>query len=90
MADGHKTDPPASLTFASVVSRDSVRIALLVAALHDLSVLACEIQLAYLNVNCRSRIDTIAGPEFGSEQGSVMIVKKALYGLKTSGAAFMA
>ena len=88
MADGRKTDPPASLTFASLVSRDLVRIALLVAALNDLTVLACDIQGAYLNANCRERIYTIAGPEFGSEQGSVMIVKKALYGLKTSGAAF--
>jgi hypothetical protein len=32
----------------------------------------------------------MAGPEFGSKAGSVMIVKKALYGLKSSGAAFCA
>jgi hypothetical protein len=32
----------------------------------------------------------IAGPEFGSEQGLIMIIKKALYGLKSSGAAFRA
>ena len=31
-----------------------------------------------------------AGPDFGSESGSIMIVKKALYGLKGSGAAFRA
>ena len=88
MADGHKTDPPASLTLASVISRDSVRIALIVAAFNDLRVLACDIQGAYLNANCRERIYTMAGPEFGSEQGSVMIAKKALCGLKQSGEAF--
>ena len=33
---------------------------------------------------------TIAGPEFGSEEGTMMIVKMALYGLKSSGAAFRA
>jgi hypothetical protein len=32
----------------------------------------------------------MAGPEFGSEAGKNMLVKKALYGLKSSGAAFRA
>ena len=31
-----------------------------------------------------------AGPEFGSEKGSIMLICKALYGLKSSGAAFRA
>ena len=30
------------------------------------------------------------GPEFGLEQGSIMFVRKALYGLKSSGTAFQA
>ena len=30
----------------------------------------------------------MAGPEFGSDKGSLMLVKRALYGLKSSGAAF--
>jgi hypothetical protein len=45
---------------------------------------------AYLTVNCRKHIYTIIGPKFGSKAGSVMIVKKALYGLKSSGTAFCA
>ena len=36
------------------------------------------------------KIYTIAGPEFGSERGLIMIVRKALYGLKSSEAAFRA
>jgi Reverse transcriptase (RNA-dependent DNA polymerase) len=32
----------------------------------------------------------VAGPEFGSDEGKVMLIKKALYGLKTSGAAWRA
>ena len=36
-ADGHKTQAPSSITYSSVVSRDSVRIMLLIAALNDLS-----------------------------------------------------
>ena len=34
VAGGHTTDPPSTFTYASVVSRESVRIALTVAALH--------------------------------------------------------
>ena len=45
---GHTTTDPASITYSSVVSRDSVRIALTIAALNDLYILACDIQNAYL------------------------------------------
>ena len=90
VAGGHTTETPASLTYSSVVARDSVRIAFLLAALNGLDIKACDIQNAYLTADCREKIYTIAGPEFGSERGSIMIVKKALYGLKSSGAAFRA
>jgi hypothetical protein len=83
-------EAPPTLTYSSVVSRDSVHIALLVAALNDLNILSCDIQNVYLTANCREQIYTIAGPEFGSKAGSIMLVKKALYGLKSSGAAFRA
>ena len=36
------------------------------------------------------KIWTRAGPEFGSDQGKIMIIVRALYGLKSSGAAFRA
>ena len=90
VADGSRTETPAALTYSSVVSRDSVRIALLVASLNDLQLLACDIQNAYLTADCREKIYIIAGPEFGLEAGATMVVKKALYRLKSSGAAFRA
>ena len=43
VAKGHTTETPAALTYASVVSRNSVWIALTIAALNDLKVLACNI-----------------------------------------------
>lgn len=88
VAGGHTTDTPTSLTYSSVVSRDSVRIALTIAALNGLEILACDIQNAYLNAPVREKVYTIAGPEFGSDAGKIMIIRKALYGLKSSGAAF--
>ncbi len=91
VANGNETITPASLTYSSVlVSRDSVRIALLLESLNELEVLACDIQNAYLTADCREKIYIIAGPEFGSKEGSIMIIRKALYGLKSSGAAFRA
>ena len=73
-----------------MVSKDSVRIALTIAALNGLKVLGCDIQNAYLTAKCREKIWTIAGPEFGTDAGKVMIIVRALYGLKSSGAAFRA
>ena len=90
VAGGHMTETPAVLTYSSVVSRDSVRIGLLIAALNDLDVQACDIQNAYLTAKCRERIFCVAGPKFGDEAGEIMIVEQALYGLKSSGAAFRA
>ena len=90
VAGGHTTDVPTSLTYSSVVSRDSVRIMFTVAALNGLKVLGCDIQNAFLTAPTREKIWTKAGPEFGSEKGKVMLVVRALYGLKSSGAAFRA
>jgi hypothetical protein len=90
VAGGHTTDPPASITYSSVVSRDSVRICFMLAALNDLDLSACDVGNAYLNAKCREKIWTIAGPEFGEDAGCVMIITRALYGLKSSGAAWRA
>ena len=46
---GHITQMPVSLTYSSVVSRASVRVSSLLAALNDLCVLACETGNTYLN-----------------------------------------
>ena len=43
VAGDHLTDPPTAMTYASVVSRDSVRIAFLLAALNDLEHSICVI-----------------------------------------------
>ena len=53
---GRTTTAPASITYSSVVSRDSVRIALEIAALNDLDILACDIQNAYLTLLYREKI----------------------------------
>ena len=70
VADGHKTKTPGSTSYLSVISRESVRISLKIAALNDLDVLACDIQNTYITENCRERVWVIARPEFESEAGT--------------------
>jgi hypothetical protein len=85
VAGGHMTEPPPSITYASVVSRESVRIAFLIAALNDLDVEAADIGNAYLNAPPKEKIYTKCGPEFGPQhEGRLAIIVRALYGLKSS------
>jgi hypothetical protein len=75
VAGGHKTDPPLSHTYSSVVSRDSVRIGFLMAALNGLDILAADIGNAYINANVREKVYFIAGDEFGeSRKGKPVII----------------
>ena len=89
VANGNEAaDLPKWDSYATVVSRETVRIAFLYAALNDLEVLSCDIANAYLNAPCREKLWYCAGPEFGNEQGSVMIMRKAVYGCKSSGSSW--
>ncbi len=89
VAQGNKTDDPDVINFSSVVARDSVRICLLIAALNGLDIKACDVQNAYLTAPNKEKVYIIAGPEHGPELcGRIMLVTRALYGLKSAGAAF--
>jgi hypothetical protein len=87
VANGSQTVTP-SQTYSSVVSRDSVRLAFLLASLHGVDLKACDIGNAYLNATTREKIWFRAGPEFKEHQGKVVLITRALYGLKSSGAAW--
>ena len=65
------------------MSIDSVKIALTIAVLNELDIMACDIQNTDLTELFRENIWTFAGPEFGEEEGTFMLVKTALYGLKS-------
>ena len=69
-ADGHKTEAPQSVTYSTVVSRDSVRIILLVAALNELEVLCGDVQNAYLTAPNREKVYIRAGREFTCVPGN--------------------
>jgi len=89
VAGGHWTDPPSQITYSTVVSRDSVRIAFLIAALNDIDILCADIGNAYLNAPTKEVVHTTAGPEFGRNRvGQTVLIVRALYGLTSSGAAW--
>ena len=82
------TDPPKDAVYSSVVSRDSVRLFFLIAALNDLQIKACDVQNAYINAPTKEKVWFRAGRELGSDAGKVVVIVRALYGLKSSGARF--
>ena len=65
--NGHKTQDPIGSTYAGVVSRESVYIALTYAALNDLNVFAADIWNAYLQAPSSQKDYIICEPEFGVE-----------------------
>ena len=90
VAGGHLVGDPGVSTFASVVSRDSVRIGFLIAALNGLDILAGDIQNAYLHAPSLEKNYFYAGPEWGANEGRVILIIRALYGQKSAGAAWRA
>ena len=90
VAGGHMTSAPATTTYASVVTRETVRLALMLAALNDLEVKVGDVLNAYITAPVKEKIWTTLGAEFGEDAGSKAIVVRSLYGLKSSGAAFRA
>ncbi len=65
--DGHKTPDPTTSSFTGVVSRESIRIALIYAAMLGLPVIGGNIKNAYLKAPSLGKHFIVRGPEFGVE-----------------------
>jgi hypothetical protein len=88
VAGGHTTEPPASNTYSSVASKESVWHSFFLAQLNDLELVTVDITNAYVHADCPEKVCAMAGPKFGKYEGCVVVLVKALYGLKFSGAAW--
>ena len=88
VAGGNTTNTPAKITYASVVSSETVRIVPKLAALNDLEVKVAGIHNAYITSPVTEKIWTVLGKEFGQDAGKRAIIVRYLYGLKSAGAAF--
>ena len=85
---GHMTEAPKTLTYASVISRETVRIMLAIAALNDLEVKMADVQNDFLTALCSESIHMTLGSDFGEDQGKTAVIVRALYGLTSAGANF--
>ena len=74
VAGGHMTDPPSDMTYSSAVSRESVHIAFLIAALNSLETQSADIGNAYLNASTNEKVYTTADPEFGADEAKTIII----------------
>ena len=88
VAGGHMTEVPKDSTYSSVVSLRSMRIVMFLTELNRMHLCAGDVGNAYLMAYTSKLVYTIAGPEFGELVGHMLIIEKALYGLKLSGARF--
>jgi Reverse transcriptase (RNA-dependent DNA polymerase) len=81
------TDVLKESVYARFVSRDSVRLAFMLASFNNLKVLVGDVQKAYLNAPTEERCYCISGQEFGCNNvGRPVKIIRALYGLRSSGA----
>jgi hypothetical protein len=85
VADGHLTDVPVDSVYSGVVSLRGLRMLIFLAELNGLNTWATDIGNAYLEAKTSELVYIIAGPEFGDLEGHVLIIYKALYGLRSSG-----
>ncbi len=88
MAGGHWIEAPATITYASVVSCDNVCLALTIASMNDLKVKVGDVLNAYINAPVKEKVWTILVPKFEQDASRSGIIVRALYGLKSAGAAF--
>ena len=87
MAEGHITEAPVTIMYASRVSRETVRIVLMTAALNDLEVKSGDILNANVQVPVTEKVWTTLGSEFGKDARKTAVIVRALYDLKSAGAA---
>jgi Reverse transcriptase (RNA-dependent DNA polymerase) len=88
VADGHLTEEPVEDVYSGVVSLRSLRLVIFLAELNDLELWGADIGNAYLEARTEEKVFIIAGAEFGERQGHILLIHKALYGLRTSGKRF--
>ena len=88
IADVHKIDIPPSMKYSSVVSRDSVRIFLMLESLDIIDLKCANVHHSYLITNLKEIVWLQARQEFGVQKGKVVVIIRALYGLKVDGYAW--
>ena len=74
--------------YACVASLKSMRLALLIGEHNNMKSAAGDISSAHLEAKTKEKVCFIAGPEFGPLEGHTLVIYKAIYELRSSGARF--
>ena len=85
VAGGHLTPDPIESIYSGVVSIRTLRLVIFLAKLSNLEVWGADIGNAYLEAKTKEKLYVVAGPEFEELEGHILVIYKALYGLKRSG-----
>ena len=85
VAGDHLTPDPIDSICPGVVSTRSLRLSIFLAKLNNMKVWGAEIGNTYLEATTKEKLYIVAGPEFEELQGRMLVIHKALYGLKSSG-----
>ena len=91
VAGGHLVNVPTHVQiYSSQVKPISVKLLHVIAHKQDLLQLCGDVGNAFVNAYSSELVYAIAGREFGDKEGQVVLVRKALYGLAGSSAAWSA
>jgi hypothetical protein len=85
VADGHLTNIPVDSVYSGVVSLKGLRLLIFLSELNNMHTWATDIGNAYLEAITDKKVYILAGPEFGELKGHILVIYKALYGLRSSG-----
>ena len=88
VAGGHMTNTPDTITYSSVVTRQTVCIVFTMAVLHDLEIKAADVLNAYVMAPNHEKLWTVVGPELWNDAGKSAIIVRVLSGLKNDGTSF--
>lgn len=89
VAGDHVVDASAYPVYASVLKSENFRILLTMASDNKLQVVTGGFGGAYLHAPAKEKICSKAGPEFKQFEGRTILIKRALYSLKTSAGAWL-
>ena len=78
----------ATITYASIVSREKVRLSLMIATLNDHEVESGDILNAYVQAPVTEKVWSTQGSEFSKDARKTVVFGKVLHVLKSAGAAF--
>ena len=88
VCDGNWTEVLKEDIYSGVVGLNTVRLGFQLAAMNDLLVCAADVGTAFLHGYTKEKVYIVAGPKFTGLKGRPLIVRRGIYGLRSSATRF--